>query len=169
MKKILELTTIEDLQDWSDYFLVVDSIDPDPVTGLDRVAIVRNMHIDQEDTSVLINTVIYLLDENGAPINGRYIKEQKNIIPIEVAVTANNLSYVNLQTMQVITQETLDTLEEGVDYLLPEDCETITSLAGLPVGVGYLPEFEAYRIIAKSSPIDLFALMTNAIVQSTKI
>lgn len=167
MKNILDLTTALDITEWENYFLVVRTINPDPVTQLDRVAIVRNIHIDPEETSVLINVVLYILDTNGNPINGKFNTIQKNIIPIEVPVTANNNSYVNLFTMQVNAD--ISGLEEGIDYLLPEDCKALITTSDIALGVSHLPEFEAYRLIAKSSPIDLFALMINAIVQSTKI
>lgn len=146
MKNILTLTTAQDLTDWGDYFLKVTDIDPDPATGLDRVAIVRNLHIDPESTSVMINTVVYIVDSNGDPLNGRMNPAHKNTIPVEVAVTATNKSYISLSTFEVITD-----------------------LTGLTHGVDYMEEFEAYRLQAKGGPINLFSLMTFAIQTSTKI
>lgn len=169
MKNILQLSTSSDIAAWGAYFLAVPSpyIAVDPSTNLNRVALVKSLEIYTEAKTVDINVVLYVLDANGNPINGYVNSNQKNIKPVEVKVPATNASYVNLQTMQVVAN--VDNLTEGVDYLLPEDCESISTMAGLPQTVTHLPEFEAYRIISKSSAIDLFALMGNAIVQSTKI
>lgn len=168
MKNILQLSSAADITAWGNYFLKVASptISIDPVTGLDRVAIVKDLQILPEATTVIISTALYLIDANGDPLNAYIRASDKNIFPIEVKITANNESYINLQNMQV---SSISGLTAGVDYLLPADCESITNLSGLPQTVSHLPEFEAYRIIAKSNAIDLFALMTNAIVQSTKI
>ena len=169
MKNILQLSTAQDIQAWADYFLVVKSPDiaVDSITGLDRAAVVKGLEIYPEAATLYINVGLYLLESDGTPLNS-FVNPtvSKNIFPVEVKIPATNESYINLQTLQV---GPITGLTEGVDYLLPEDCQTIKTLAELPQTVYMLPEFEAYRIIAKSSSINLFTLMTNAIVQSTKI
>jgi hypothetical protein len=169
MKNILQLSTASDLTAAGNYFLAVSSpsIAVDPATGLNRAAIVKGFEIYVESTTVIVNAVLYLLDSNGNPINGFVNAAQKNIVPVEIRIPANNESYVNLQNMQVVAN--LNGLTSGIDYLTPAACESLTSLAQLPQTVSRLPEFEAYRLIAKSGDINLFTLMANAIVQSTKI
>jgi len=177
MKNLLQLTTAQELANQKNYFQVIESptITADPTTGLNRAAIVKNLNILAEAQVVDISIVLYVLDANGNPLNGYVDSGIKNIFPVEIPILATNNSYISLSTLQVTD---ISGLTEGVDYLLPADCETITNLGayhasnnptGLPAGVGYLPEFEAYRLIAKSQPVDLFALMANAITQSTKI
>lgn len=170
MKNILQLSTSTDVEAIGKYFKVVDTIDPDPSTGLDRIAIVKSLEIYAEAAVVDIKTVVYIVDANGNPLNGYVNSAHKNIFPAEINVTATNNSIVNLQTMQVLkTEQELADVEDGVNYVNPTDCEQLETLADLPVGTLYLPEFEAYRLIARTQPIDLFQLMENAIVQSTKI
>jgi hypothetical protein len=177
MKNILALTTAQDLTDWGNYFQVIKSpsIAVDPTTGLDRAAVVTRLDIKFEGQIVDIGVILYVLDVSGNPINGYQDTSVKNIFPVDIPILATNNSYISLSTL-VVTD--ISGLTEGVDYLLPENCETLTNLGaydastnptGLPAGVGYLPEFEAYRLMAKSQAVDLVALMANAINQSTKI
>ena len=169
MKNILQLSTAADIQAWADYFLVVKSPDitVDPATGLNRAAVVKGLEIYPEATTLFINIALYLVEANGTPLNS-FVNpsESKNIFPVEIKLPATNESYINLQTLSITS---ITGLTEGVEYLNPADCETISNLSELPLTVYILPEFEAYRIIAKSNPVDLFALMTNAIKTSTKI
>lgn len=169
MKNILQLSTAADIQAWADYFLVVKSpnIAADSATGLNRAAVVKGLEIYPEAATLYINTVLYLLDTDGTPLNS-FVNPgvSKNIFPVEIKVPATNEKYINLQTLAVTS---ITGLTEGTDYLNPEHCEDKATLADLPQTVYILPEYEAYRLIAKSSPIDLFMLMTNAIVTSTKI
>jgi hypothetical protein len=169
MKNILQLSTAQDIQAWADYFLVVKSPDiaVDPATNLDRAAIVKGLEIYPEATTLYINTVLYLLEVDGTPLNVFVNpQESKNIFPVEIKIPATNENYINLQTLAITS---ITGLTEGVDYLNPTHCEPISNMSELPGTVYVLPEFEAYRIMAKSSAIDLFALMTNAIITSTKI
>lgn len=169
MKNILQLSTITDIQAWANYFLVVKSPDiaVDSATGLNRAAIVKGLEIYPEGATLYINVILYLLEADGTPLNS-YVnpQESKNIFPVEIKIPATNEKYINLQTLAITN---IAGLTEGEDYLIPEHCETISTLSDLPQTVYVLPEFEAYRIIAKSNSIDLFALMTNAIITSTKI
>ena len=168
MKNILNLSTAADIQAWADYFLVVKSpsITVDSTTGLNRAAVVKGLEIYPEAASLFINVALYILDSDGDPLNGFVDSAVKNIFPVEIKIPATNEKYINLQTLQI---SPITGLTEGVDYLLPEDCQTISTSSQLPNTVYLLPEYEAYRIIAKSDPIDLFALMANAIITSTKI
>lgn len=169
MKNILQLSTEADITEISGYFLVSNSITSDPATGLDRIAIVKGLEIYPESQTVNIKTVIYLVDALGNPLNGFVNSTHKNVFPVEVSVIGDNKSIVNLQTMQVLKTEQELAAVNSSNYSTPAQCEAYTTLADLPVGTAYLPEFEAYRLIAKTQPIDLFALMENAIVQSTRI
>lgn len=148
MKNILALTTAQDLTDWGTEFLVVQSPDiaVDPATGLNRAAVVKSFEILPEATTVIVNIVLYLLDNNGNPLNGFQKPEDRNVVPVQIEIPATNDSYISLSTFEVITD-----------------------LTGLTYGVDYLEEYEAYRLQAKGGPIDLFALMALAINQSTKI
>lgn len=169
MKNILQLSTAADIQSWADYFLVVKSPDiaVDPATSLNRAAVVKGLEIYPEATTLYINIALYLLEANGTPLNSFVNpQESKNIFPVEIKIPATNENYINLQTLAVTS---ITGLTEGVDYLNPEHCEDKSTLADLPQTVYVLPEFEAYRLIAKSDSINLFALMTNAIITSTKI
>jgi len=174
MKNILQLSTEADIQAWADYFLVVKSPDitVDSVTGLNRVAVVKGLEIYPEATSLFINVALYLLKANGDPLNSFVDQTSKNIFPVEIKIPATNEKYINLQTLAIVDITELVNglpLVEGVDYLNPVHCEPISNMSELPGTVYILPEFEAYRIMAKSSSIDLFALMTNAIITSTKL
>lgn len=169
MKNILNLSTAADIQAWADYFLVVKSPDiaVDPATNLNRAAVVKGLEIYPDVATLFINVVLYILEADGTPINALMPgSETKNILPVEIKIPATNEKYINLQTLAVTS---ITGLTEGVDYLTPENCESISVLSELPQTVYVLPEFEAYRIIAKSNSIDLFALMTNAIITSTKL
>ena len=169
MKNILNLSTAADIQAWADYFLVVKSPDIaiDPTTGLNRAAIVKGLEIYPDVAALFINVVLYILETDGTPINATMPgSETKNIFPVEIRIPATNDKYINIQTLAVTS---IAGLTEGVDYLNPENCESISTLADLPQTVYVLPEFEAYRVIAKSNSIDLFALMTNAIITSTRL
>lgn len=169
MKNILQLSTAADIQAWADYFLVVKSPDiaVDPATGLNRAAVVKGLEIFPEATTLFINVALYLLEADGTPLNS-FVQptESKNIFPVEIKVPATNDNYINLQTLQITS---ITGLTEGVDYLNPTHCQDKSTLADLPSTVYVLPEFEAYRLIAKSDSINLFILMFNAIVTSTKI
>jgi hypothetical protein len=169
MKNILNLSTAADIEAWADYFLVVKSPDiaVDSITGLNRAAIVKGLEIFPDSAVLFINTVLYVLESDGTPINAIIPgSETKNIFPVEIKIPATNEKYINIQTLAITS---ITGLTEGVDYLDPESCEPISNMSELPGTVYVLPEFEAYRIMAKSSAIDLFALMTNAIITSTKL
>lgn len=168
MKNILQLSTAADIQAWADYFLVVKSPDitVDPITGLNRAAIVKGLEVYPESTTLYINIALYLLKTDGTPLNSYVDGTNKNIFPVEIKLPATNDKYINIQTLAITD---ITDLTEGVDYLNSADCESISNMSELPNTVYILPEFEAYRIMAKSSSIDLFALMTNAIKTSTKI
>lgn len=168
MKNILQLSTATDIQAWADYFQVVKSpaIAIDTVTGLNRAAVVKGLEIYPEAASLFINVALYILDSSGNPLNGFVNPTIKNIFPVEVKIPATNEKYINLSTLQITA---ITGLTEGVDYLLPEHCEDKSFLTDLPETVYVLPEFEAYRIVAKSNSIDLMQLIANAVITSTKI
>jgi hypothetical protein len=168
MKNILQLSTATDIQAWADYFLVVKSPDiaVDSITGLNRAVVVKGLEIYPEATTLYINVALYILKANGDPLNSYVDPTNKNILPVEIQIPATNEKYINLQTLALTS---ITGLTEGVDYLNPVNCETVSNMSELPGTVYILPEFEAYRIMAKSSSIDLFALMTNAIITSTKL
>ena len=168
MKNILQLSTEADIQAWADYFLVVKSPDiaVDPITGLNRAAIVKGLEIYPESTTLFINIALYLLKSDGTPLNSYVDGTNKNIFPASIQIPATNANYINLTTLALAD---ITGLTEGVDYLNPSACETVSNMSELPETVYILPEFEAYRIMARSSSIDLFALMKNAIITSTKI
>jgi hypothetical protein len=168
MKNILQLSTAADIQAWADYFLVVKSPDiaVDPITGLNRAAVVKGLEIYPEATTLFINVVLYLLEADGTPLNSYVDSNNKNIFPAEIKLPATNATYINLMTLALAD---ITGLTEGVDYLNPPACETVSNMSEIPGTVYILPEFEAYRLMAKSSSIDLFALMKNAIITSTKL
>lgn len=180
MKEIYQIATAEDLQKWAKYFSVVPPqyLAPDPKLNLGKAVVTKRLHINPDTKEVVINVVVFIVDSNGNPINGRVNPGEKNVIPVEVDIVGNNSSIVDIRNFQVVkTQETLDAMvaydpeniQEGANFLPEEVCETMDSFTEVPEGVFYLPEFEAYRILGMSSPIVLRELIVNAVIQSAKI
>lgn len=148
MKQLLDFSEKADLDTWRNYFLVVDNIPDDPDTGLARCVVADGPFIMAERQKVEINAVIYCLDNDGNPINGR-VQAKKSLFPRQEIITADNSYFVALDgTFRVLSAN---------------------ELPGLTYGVDYLEEFEAYRQYAKGNPINIFALMENSIRQSSKI
>lgn len=148
-KDILHFTTKQDLLDWKDYFLLVENLDKDPDTGLDRSAVVNGPFIDANSQKVEMIAIVYNLDKDGNPINAR-MDNKRSIFPRSLAITASNNFFVDLR-------------QPGFKVLSAEEVK------GLKYGVDYLEEFEAYRSYAKGNPIDIFALMENSVRQSSLI
>jgi hypothetical protein len=149
-KNLKDFTTKQDLQDWKDYFLLVENIPDDQDTKLKRSVAVNGFNIDGQKQAVEMLSVVYNLDVDGNPINGLIDPKRGNIIPRTVLISANNGFYVDLRTpgFKVLTAEEVKPLKYGVDYI---------------------EEFEAYRLYAKGNPIDIFALMENSVRQSSLI
>lgn len=180
MKEIHKISTAEDLQRWAKYFSVVppQALELDSKLNLGKAVVTRRLHINPDTKEVVINVVVFIVDGDGNPINGRVNPSEKNVIPAEIDIIGNNSSIVDITNFQVVkNQETLnnmiaydpDNLVEGANFLPEEICETMDSFSELPSGVMYLPEFEAYRILGMSSPIVLRELIANAVIQSEKI
>lgn len=153
IKDIMQLTTKAELDDWALESKVVTDIDPDPYTGKPRAAIIGEMNIPFGARKLLYQVVVYNLDEDGNPINGRVKLEDGNILPKEVVLEANNHMFVNTNTYQIIPMEDVtEDMMANVDY-----------------GNGYMREYDFYRYLAKSGNINIFALLEQGVKTSTKI
>lgn len=148
-KDLTLLTTKQDLDAWKDYFLLVENLSVDPDTGLKRSAVVNGPFIDAQKRQVEMIAVVYNIDADGNPINGK-ADAKKSIYPRQLLIAATNSFYIDLRV-------------PGFKVLTPEQIQ------GLKYGVDYIEEFEAYRSYAKSNPIDIFALMENSVRQSSLI
>lgn len=148
-KSPLYLSTAAQLNEWAIDTLVVTDIPADSETGKNRAVVLRKFNSDFEKREVVIDTVLYLLDDDGNPINAYIGNNSKNIFPSEVLIIANNKAFVRLSNRLIVTPEQIETehLVEGVDYLA---------------------EYEAYRLYAKTNQIFLFQLIENSIKISSQ-
>lgn len=153
IKDIMQLTTKAELDDWALESKVVTDIAADPYTGKPRAAIIGEMNIPFGARKLLYQVVVYNLDEQGNPINGRMKIEDGNILPKEVVLEANNHTFVDTNTYQVIPAEDVtENMINNVNY-----------------GNGYMREYDFYRFLAKSGNINIFALLEQGVKTSTKI
>lgn len=153
IKDIMQITSKAELDDWASESKVVTDIAADPYTGKPRAAIIGDLNIPFGGRKLLYQVVVYNLDEQGNPINGRVKIEDGNILPKEVVLEANNHTFVNTNTYQVIpADQVTDDMKNNVDY-----------------GNGYMREYDFYRFLAKSGNINIFALLEQGVKTSTKI
>jgi len=153
MQDILKLQTALELTDWTNRGLT-HSVSDDPVTGKNRIALMGGFdHIDFNNNKLGVYVVIYNLDDNGKPLNGRLSKADGSIYPKEILIQANNETFVSLPGLTVIPNEDVtDDMRNNVDY-----------------GNGYMREFDAYFAVAQAGAINLFDLIRNAIDTSSQV